>query len=183
VSSHGSTPLPSGYEIGRARPDELARLPQIEERAAVLFDSVPWTACLPPYVTPLDDFVEAQREGLLWVARSLVDGPVGFALVEWLDAGQPHLEEVDVLPEHGRRGIGTALVRAVCDWAVSQGGSLSLTTFKGLPWNQPFYERLGFRVLSDAELSDSLAACVARETAAGLPREQRVVMRFDPLRT
>jgi GNAT superfamily N-acetyltransferase len=182
VSKHGSRLLPAGYEVGLARPDEVAALPEIERHASALFDAVPWTATLPPYLTPLEDFVESQRDGLLWVARSHADGPVGFALVERLDDGEAHLEELDVLPEHGRRGIGTALVRVVCDWAVSQGRSLSLTTFKDLPWNQPFYERLGFRVLSDAQLTAPLAACVARETAAGLPREQRVVMRLDPPR-
>ena len=178
-----SRPLAPGYEIGRATPDEVAQLTQIEQRAGALFDTVPWTASLPAILTPLEDFADAQREGLLWVARLRGDGPVGFALVEWLDEERPHLEELDVLPEHGRRGVGTALVRAVCDWAASQGQSLSLTTFKDLPWNRPFYERLGFRVLSDAELTPGLAACVDRETAAGLPRELRVVMRFDPPRT
>ncbi len=173
----------SDYEIGLARPDEVARLPEIEHRASALFDTVPWTASLPAIPMSLDDFVEAQREGLFWVARSLADGPSALRWSSGWTTGNFTSRKLDVLPEHGRRGIGTALVRAVCDWAVSQGRSLSLTTFKDLPWNQPFYERLGFRVLSDAELTDPLAACVARETAAGLPRAQRVVMRFDPPRT
>ena len=39
--------------------------------------------------------------------------PVGFALVEMLADDLPHLEELDVDPSHGRRGLGTALVRGV----------------------------------------------------------------------
>lgn len=48
-------------------------------------------------------------------------------------------------PEHGRRGIGGALVGSVCDWARASGiASVTLTTYREIPWNEPFYRRLGF---------------------------------------
>ena len=56
----------------------------------------------------------------LWVALT-EEVPVGFALVEMLANDLPHLEELDVDPSHGRRGVGTALVRAVCKWAEVSG--------------------------------------------------------------
>ncbi len=50
-----------------------------------------------------------------------------------------HLEEIDVDPSHGRRGLGTALVNAVCEWASDSGHALlTLTTFRAVPWNLPF---------------------------------------------
>ena len=57
---------------------------------------------------------EAQREGRLLVARDAEAGVVGFALVEF-EGTEVHLEEIDVDPDHGRRGIGRALVEAVID--------------------------------------------------------------------
>jgi len=39
------------------------------------------------------------------VGRAFGNTPVGFALVEMLAADLPHLEEIDVTPAHGRRGL------------------------------------------------------------------------------
>ena len=72
----------------------------------------------------------ATREGRLWVATA-AGQPVGFAHLEVLAPDLVHLEELDVLPWHGRRGIGTALVRAVCAWAKEHGfARVTLTTFR-----------------------------------------------------
>ncbi len=140
---------------------------------------LPQTARLPPYPTSFHDFTEAQRAGLLWVVRSQAHGPVGFALCEYL-GDNPHLEELDVLPEHGRRGLGSRLVRTVCAWAESLHRPLTLTTFRDVPWNCRWDERLGFRVLSDAELTAPLRARIDEETAAGLPPDLRVAMCYEP---
>ena len=76
-----------------------------------------------------------------------------------LGVDRPHLEEVDVHPDHGRRGVGTALVRAVCDWVRRSGhAEITLTTFRALPWNMPFYRRLGFEEMRDDALRPELLA-------------------------
>jgi GNAT superfamily N-acetyltransferase len=138
--------------IALAESADLPHLLEIERRAAALFQQVPLIAGL-PLEAPDRDFAGAQRDGRLWVARGDAGGPpVGFALVarvgeEW------HLQEMDVLPEHGRRGLGRALLAAACEWVRAQGeGTLTLTTFRDVPWNAPFYERCGFRRLADHEL-------------------------------
>jgi GNAT superfamily N-acetyltransferase len=135
---------------------------------------------MPLLLTPLEDFEAAQRDGTLWVARDEHGAPVGFALVERLGA-EFHLEEMDVLPEHGRRGIGTALVRAVCDWAARKGSaSVTLCTFRDIPWNAPFYQRLGFRSLDLHELPPALRERMREEAEHGLTWEHRVAMRYTP---
>ena len=118
------------------------------------------------------------REGHLWVA--LAGGtPVGFALVKMLADDLPHLEEVDVEPSHGRRGLGTALVRAVCEWAAASSfPMLTLTTFRAVPWNLPFYARLGFAEIPRERLCPELAAVVSAEAARGLAPETRAVMAY-----
>lgn len=167
------------YSVRLARPDELSQLPVIEAAACELFLQYEETSQLPLYVTPLDEFIEAQHHGLLWVATDVQDSPVGFALIEILN-DTAHLEEVDVLPECGRRGIGASLVRTVCEWAASnQLSAVTLTTFRNIPWNAPFYARLGFRELTEDELTPALRKRVAEEAVHGLPANLRVAMRFD----
>src|SRR5262249_57642651 len=90
------------------------------------------------------------------------------------------LEARGVLPGAARRGIGTRLVSAVCAWAEAQGFSaITLSTFRDVPWNAPFYERLGFRRLQLAELSSALREVRAREQHLGIALDRRVMMRRD----
>jgi GNAT superfamily N-acetyltransferase len=166
------------YEIGLATLQDVPLLPAIEQAAGEMFSEYAFTADLPSYLTSLEDFYEAQKENCLWVARAEDGIPVGFALVELLgDAA--HLEELDVRPDHGRRGIGTKLVRAVMEWARAAGvGVITLSTFRDIPWNAPFYERLGFSALQADELTGELKERVEEEERAGLPRQLRVPMRY-----
>jgi GNAT superfamily N-acetyltransferase len=106
------------------------------------------------------------------------DVPVGFAHVEMIDADVAHLEEIDVYPEHGRRGLGTRLVLQVCQWAALNGyEAVTLTTFRDVPWNMSFYSRLGFRLVPTEQLSPGLRGVVEDETRRGLDASRRVVMK------
>lgn len=166
------------YQIELANARDVPSLPEVERRACDLFLQVPFTAALPALPTPLLAFERARREGLLWVARHAEGTPVGFALVQRLGPDF-HLEELDVLPEHGRRGLGTALVHAVCAWAERQAGAaVTLCTFREIPWNAPFYERHGFNRLEPGDLTPALERRMREEAARGLPVEHRVAMRW-----
>jgi GNAT superfamily N-acetyltransferase len=101
-----------------------------------------------------------------------------FDLTGALERDAVHLEEVDVRPDHGRRGLGTKLVLQVCRWAASSGyACVTLTTFRDVPWNMPFYARLGFAVVPPVQLSIALRGAVDNETRRGLDPLRRVVMR------
>jgi NAD(P)H-dependent FMN reductase/GNAT superfamily N-acetyltransferase len=163
------------YSIVRARPEHLGEIPNIELAAARLL-----RGHAPEYVlseTTSDAVLQsALRLGHLWVALA-GNTPVGVAHVEAIDTRTAHLEEIDVRPEHGRRGLGTRLVTEVCAWAASAGyDSVTLTTFSDVPWNRPFYERLGFRVVPGAELSAALRVIADDERRRGLDPSRRVVM-------
>ena len=169
--------MPPHYRIDRARPEDLGLLPAIELAAARLLRGHAPESVLDE-ATDLDTFADAAGHGRLWVALD-GDTPVGFALVEMLADDLPHLAEVDVEPAHGRRGLGTALVRAACEWAGTSGFSmLTLTTFRAVPWNMPFYARLGFMEIPRDRLRPELAALVSDEAARGLPPETRAVMAY-----
>jgi GNAT superfamily N-acetyltransferase len=76
---------------------------------------------------------------------------VGFAHV-LEERGTAHLQQLAVDPAHGRRGLGTALVNACCEEARLRGASqLSLTTFRDLPFNAPWYARLGFVIIDQPD--------------------------------
>lgn len=172
-----STALPPTYSIVPACPIHLTAVGEIEARAGRLF-SGPAYEGISDDTVPLSEFIAALLGEHWWMA--LANGePVGFALVKMLTPEHPHLEEIDVLPEHGRRGVGTALLRTVQSWATRSGhGEISLTTFRDVPWNAPFYARCGFEEVPADEVTRELREVIARETARGLEPERRVVMRY-----
>ena len=60
-------------------------------------------------------------------------------------------------PGHARQGLGKALLDTATDWAQQHGlTALTLTTYAHDPWSAPFFERLGFEILTDAERSGGL---------------------------
>ena len=127
-------------------------------------------------VSSLDELEEARAQGHLWVAVSAEDGPVGFAQVVILDQ-TAHLDELDVVPERGRRGIGSRLLETVCEWAGTAGyDKVTLSTFTHVPWNAPFYERRGFVAVAFDRLSPQLVELVRAERARGLRTDLRVIM-------
>jgi N-acetylglutamate synthase-like GNAT family acetyltransferase len=99
--------------------------------------------------------------------------------VEVLEPNAVHLEEIDVLPEHGRRGLGRRLVAQVCRWTEERGYvAVTLTTFRDIPWNMPFYARLGFEEISKAALPAGLSSILQDEACRGLDPVRRVAMRW-----
>lgn len=164
------------YTITAARLEDLTGLAAIELAAARLLAGHAPESVLNE-TTSLAVLEEAQRAGHLWVALAN-DRPVGFAHVELIQRDAAHLEEIDVHPDHGRRGLGAKLVLHVCEWAASHGyQSVTLTTFRDLPWNMPFYARLGFGVVPPAQVPAALRAIVEDETRRGLDPLRRVVMK------
>jgi len=127
----------------------------------------------PPYWTA--GLERASIEQRAWVAVDDGGSIIGFA-VAWVVDGEGHLDELAVAPAHGRRGVGRALVDEVVAWTAAQElASITLTTFRDVPWNGPYYEKLGFHVVST--LTPALQALVDEQATWGLEPSLRVVMR------
>lgn len=132
-------------EVREARAADLPLLAGIEADADELFlerfGNPPWD---PP--TPGQD--RAFEAGFLLVAGRPASG---FAQVLEIE-GDAHLQMLAVRRDHGRQGIGTALVRAAMEEARRRGHRrLTLSTYRDVPWNAPFYARLGFEELTRDE--------------------------------
>jgi GNAT superfamily N-acetyltransferase len=169
--------VPEPYRIVAAAQQHLPEIPKLEQAAASVFPEEDLPAALRWLVTDRNTLLEAQLEGRLWVAVNEVGRPVGFALAEVLD-GEAFLDEVDVHPRHARKGIGTCLVNTVIGWAENREyNSLSLITFRHLPWNARFYERFGFVKLTKAEMGLQMQQILDEEARAGIDVSKRVGMR------
>lgn len=123
----------------------------------------------------------AQREGLVLVAER-TDEAGRSERVGWCYAVQKDdslfVEQIDVLPEFGRRGIGRSLLDALEAIAHARGlPALTLTTDAHVPWNRPWYESLGFSVLGPDEQGPEVAEAVADEARRGFDLSRRVAMR------
>lgn len=118
-------------------------------------------------------------DGRAWVAVDDSGQPIGYILVDIIDGGG-HIEQVSVAPAHQGLGIGRALIEQVETWAISMSlGALTLTTFGHIPWNRPLYEHLGFRVVSQNDISPGVRRIREVEAEHGLDLDLRVVMRLD----
>jgi GNAT superfamily N-acetyltransferase len=172
--------MTSSYTITPARAIDLPWIAGIELCAARLLSGHAPESVLRE-VTSLVELREAQALGHLWVALG-DDGPVGFAHVKMLETDRAHLDELDVHPDHGRRGLGRGLVRTVCDWAAAEGlGAVTLSTFREVPFNRPFYASLGFEEILPHDVTPALAAVREHERVRGLDLERRLLM-LRPLR-
>lgn len=153
-------------------------MPGIEQKAARRIESLGLADIVGGEPSNIEFIDAVARCGSVFVAAH-ADGPVGFALAGFLDRAV-HLYELAVLEEHGRRGLGRALVERVGQFASTEGrSSITLSTFREIAWNGPFYERLGFRYLARQEWTPALHILRLREVAEGLPIESRGFMRKD----
>jgi len=142
-------PLTNGIAIRRARRGEGALLPAIEAAAQIHFtrfgmpeieEQAKAGGTIPP------GFVEGMIEtGAVYVADC--EGRlVAFAAANERD-GLLHLMELDVHPDFAGQRIGAALIAALDEYARENGlSAITLSTFIDVPWNAPYYARLGFRM-------------------------------------
>lgn len=167
------------YTIRPANPSDMDKLPDIVSAAGSMFlDS--------PYPEIADDTMPTVQinssHEFVWVIVDAADQPVGFALVQIHD-DFVYLKELDVHPDHARQGLGRKLILELAAWARTQGFSaLTLTTFADVPWNGPYYTRLGFRTLDVATVSPTLQAVWQAESESTTLRSfmtHRICMQLD----
>lgn len=166
------------YGVRFARPDELDALPAIEIAADVRFGATPYAALVAAYpTTEIADFADAQDRWGLWVAIGGDDRPVGFAHSKPVGRGTVYVAQLSVHPDHAGHRLAARLLDRVVAFHGPRGVQrLTLTTFRDIPWNAPYYERLGFREVPDLGAEVFLGRQIAEQVRAGFPRATRVAM-------
>ena len=163
--------------IRSARSEDLPRLRVLERAAGAMFRDLGMDAIADDEPLSIGVLAAFQSAGRAWVFVDDLDRPVAYLLVEAIDAAA-HIEQVSVHPESARRGVGGMLIEAAAGWAKQRGlEALTLTTYRDVPWNRSYYERLGFRIVGEGEMTAGLRALRAREVARALDRWPRVAMR------
>ena len=165
--------------IREARPDDVAELRAVEVASGAPFAALGMEEVAADEPPAADALLARQRDGSAWVAVDDVDRPVAYLVLDVVD-GCAHIDQVSVRPDRARQGIGRSLIDHAASVARARGfTALTLTTFAEVPWNAPYYERLGFRRLAPDEVTPGLRAIRRREAERGLDRWPRVCMRRD----
>lgn len=164
------------FQIRNAQKEDLPYLADIELAAATLY---------PEDIIPLDqqglsypdsEFQKSLQQGLLFCVTQN-NKRVAFATCHQYQQFL-HLDEISVHPASGKQGIGTALVKRILQESQSRKlQGTTLTTFSNIPWNAPFYKKMGFNILSNAETPDEVKDMLLEENFIGL--KNRVAM-FSP---
>lgn len=138
------------YIIRKTELSDVEHLPLVERSAGSAFKSLPSLAWI------ADDSIMSAEEhnsllatGLSWVALDFPSQTIcGFINAEIIE-GEFYVREVSVSETHQKKGIGSKLFKAALTQAKSLGlSTATLTTFIDVPWNAPYYQRLGFVILT-----------------------------------
>jgi len=155
---------------------DLSTVIAIEARAGKLFRHVNMAAVSDGELPTVEQLLPPARDGRLLVAIDDDDLPVAFVLNDWVDA-RAHLDQVSVDPTFAGRGLGRQLVAAAEQWGRERGCSaMTLTTFVDVPWNGPYYRRLGWCAMPATKLGPELAAIRRHEASLGLDAWPRIAM-------
>lgn len=167
--------------VRAARASDVESIRRIEASSGTLFDEIGMHDIAAAELPSAEHVAAYVRRGHAWVVADErgSHAPVAFVLVDVVDACA-HVQQVSVERDCQRNGYGHLLLDHVDAWARARGlVALTLTTFRDVPWNAPYYERCGFRVLREDELTPGLREIRAREVSHGLDADARVCMRRD----
>jgi GNAT superfamily N-acetyltransferase len=164
------------YGIRPAGTGDLAALPEVERSAAITYFAALGDRSRIADTVPPEMLAACQAAGLLWVATDPHDAPVGFLAAQAVD-GTLFVKEMSVALEHQRAGLGRRLMRATEDHAQNASyTAVTLTTDRFIPFNGPFYQRLGFVMVPDGQISPGLRRILTDEIVEGFDPARRVVI-------
>lgn len=168
---------PESYYIRSPRNSDIPILEKVERSAAEIFLTANLGFLLDgPTVDPYL-LASMANSGHLWIAVDKFDQPIGFIGGQYLE-GNFHIIEVSVARAYQGRGIGKALMATMVDQIRAEGyKTITLTTYRDLPWNAPWYSRMGFVEVIPWDAGRSYEQILEEEAQHGLDIRKRCVMR------
>ncbi len=164
------------WTLRLARADDADAMHAVEDDAASLLREEPSLAGIPlPPSTSAESYRSTIAKGNCLVALR-GEQVVGFAAAGRVGR-ELHLHELSVARAQQGQGIGATLLRALEIDARNCGcRAITLNTYRDIPWNGPFYARMGYVELSDFAGRPHLAQSHEAAIAMGLPAERRCAM-------
>ena len=100
---------------------------------------------------PIEHAKRALDGGLINVSAKYGDRLIGMGRMVGDGAMYWYLQEIIVLPEYQKQGVGTKIVNHLVDYAVSHSTTGKFTTIGGVSakGKEEFYSKLGFEVISN----------------------------------
>ena len=100
---------------------------------------------------PVEHARKALQNGLINVSAIYNGELVGMGRLVGDGAMYWYLQEIIILPQFQRKGIGTMIVNHLVDYAKANSVSGTFTTIGGVSakGKEPFYEKLGFEIISN----------------------------------
>lgn len=165
------------FSLSKARPDQLDTIIAIDDESSKLYVQAGLKMVFddhhPFVVAESIRWADAIRKGLVYLALDPDGRPVGFAALAMID-NQPFLDQLSVLPESMRQGVGTMLLEKAILWSAEK--PLWLTTYSSVPWNRPYYERHGFVAIPEQVCGPELSEILQKQRAALPAPNDRIVM-------
>ena len=156
---------------------DIEAMRAVERRAAQIFLSIGYDFCATGPIRDPEEHKRVIAAGVTFVAANGQMQIAGFAMFEPLD-GEAHLVEIDVDPPFQKQGLARRLIAAGEVWAAAKGfDGLTLTTYRDVPWNAPFYRRLGFADFEPDPARTGLLGTIEKETGWGFAFAPRIAMR------
>ncbi|MCF8569607.1 GNAT family N-acetyltransferase [Gordonia sp. HY002] len=163
-------------KIRDARRDDVPATQRIEVAAGRMFADLGMDLVAADDPLPTQTIEQYVDGGRCWVAVDSGDRPIGYILVEMVDAAA-HIEQISVDPDFAGRRVGAALIERAVQWGMSRRASaVTLTTYVDVGWNGPYYVRLGFDYLAECDETPGLISKRAHEKSLGLDRWPRACM-------
>ena len=100
---------------------------------------------------PVDHARKALQNGLINVSAIYNGELVGMGRLVGDGAMYWYLQEIIILPQFQRKGIGTMIVNHLVDYAKANSMTGKFTTVGGVSakGKEPFYEKMGFDIISN----------------------------------
>lgn len=145
---------------------DIPTLQTLEALAAQRFLAIPELAILAhSEVTDSQRHKQSIIQRLSWLVEDARGRILGFCYAQEL-ADSLYLAEISSHPAARGMGIGHKLVAHVRKTAADRDLSgVTLTTYRDIPWNAPWYQRQGFIVLEASSLCSELRDIVQHQTA------------------
>jgi GNAT superfamily N-acetyltransferase len=163
------------YRIERGTRTHVARLPAIERAAGALFRGIGMADVAEGETTPIPILEDRADRGRLYVVVADGDAPVGFLIWSPKD-GLAYIEEVSVHPDHAGHRLAARLIDGLAEDARGKHAAITLATFRDVPWNAPYYARLGFGEMPHERVGPEHQLSWKHQADNGLDMTRRLFM-------